>query len=63
MEVSGELHAPPALPPRKERSVPIAYDAGWAPEPVWRLWRREKYIGPVGNQTSSVKSVVRRYID
>jgi len=31
------LHAPAALPP-----VPIGQEAGWAPEPVWTLWRREK---------------------
>jgi hypothetical protein len=31
-----------ALPPGKESPVPIAEEAGWAPEPVWKLWRREK---------------------
>jgi len=33
MEVSGQLHAPAALPPRKEPHVPIGYEAVWAPEP------------------------------
>jgi len=35
MEVSGQLHAPAALPPGKEPLVPIGYEAGWAPEPFW----------------------------
>jgi hypothetical protein len=41
MEVSGELHAPAALPPGKEPPVPVGYDAGWATEQVWTTWRRE----------------------
>jgi hypothetical protein len=32
--MSGQFHAPAALPPGKEPSVPIGYEAGWAPEPV-----------------------------
>jgi len=35
MEVSGQLHAPMALPPGRELSVPIAEEDGWAAEPVW----------------------------
>jgi hypothetical protein len=31
MEVSGQLHAPAALPPGKETLVPIGQEAGWAP--------------------------------
>jgi len=39
MEVSGQLHAPAALPTGKESLVPTGYEAGWAPEPVWtRGW-------------------------
>jgi len=34
MEVSGQLYAPVALPPRKEPLSAIGYEAGWAPEPV-----------------------------
>jgi hypothetical protein len=36
MEVSGQLHAPAALPSGKEPPVPIGYEAGWAPQPVWK---------------------------
>jgi hypothetical protein len=29
MEVSGQIHAPAALPPGKEYLVPTGYEAGW----------------------------------
>ena len=51
MEVSGELHTPTALPSWKEHSVVIEYEAEWAPEQVWTLWRRAKCIVSVGNRT------------
>jgi len=35
MEVSGQLHAPAALPLGKEPPVPIRQEAGWAQEPFW----------------------------
>jgi hypothetical protein len=38
----GQLHTPAASALVKQRLVPIGYEAGWAPEPVWTLWRREK---------------------
>jgi hypothetical protein len=34
--VSGQLHALTTL-----SLVPIGYEAGRAPEPVWTMWRRE----------------------
>jgi len=37
VEVSGQLHASTALPP-----VPNGKEAGWAPEPVWMRWQRDK---------------------
>jgi len=43
MEVSGQFQAPAALPLRKEFPVPIGFEAGWAPEPVWTRRRREKF--------------------
>jgi hypothetical protein len=60
MEVSGELHAPVALPMEKELPVPIGQEAGWAPEPVGT---REKSLAPVGNRTPAVQPVARRYAD
>jgi hypothetical protein len=31
--------------------VPIQYEAGWAPEPVWTFWKREKPLDPTGTRT------------
>jgi hypothetical protein len=42
MDVSGQHHAPAALSQGKEPPVRIVQEAGWAPETVWTLWRREK---------------------
>jgi hypothetical protein len=37
-----------SLPLVKELPVTIKLEAGWAPEPVWALWRREKSLAPEG---------------
>jgi hypothetical protein len=42
MEVSGQLHVLTVLLSGKEPPISIVEEAGWAPEPVWTLWRREK---------------------
>jgi hypothetical protein len=42
MEVSGQLHAPAALPPGKDPPVPNGQEAGWAPESFWTQLRRDK---------------------
>jgi hypothetical protein len=34
------------LPRGKEPSVLIWWEAGWAPEPVWKQWRGEKIPTP-----------------
>jgi hypothetical protein len=62
MEVSGQLHAPAALPPGKP-PVPSGYEAGWAPEPVWALWSGEKALAPARNRIPAVHTVARRYTD
>jgi hypothetical protein len=30
----------PLYPPGKEALVPIGYEVGWTPEPVWTIWRK-----------------------
>jgi hypothetical protein len=56
MEVSGQLHAPAALP-----QVPPEQVAGWAPEPVSTLWGNDKSFVPSRNRTPPVQPVARRY--
>jgi hypothetical protein len=62
MEVSGQLHAPAALPPppRKELTVSIWQEAGWTLESIWTLWRREKSC-TAENRTLALHPVARRY--
>jgi hypothetical protein len=69
-----KLHASAALPPGKEPPVRVGYEAGWASEPVWTLWRRENSyfyrdsnsdpsaVQPVSQQMSSntVRAIVLR---
>jgi hypothetical protein len=38
MGVSGELHTPPALP-----RADTGQEAGWAPQPIWTRWWKEKH--------------------
>jgi hypothetical protein len=51
MEMSGQLHTLATLYPGKEPLVPIGYEAGWAPEPFWMRWWREKFPAPNRNRT------------
>jgi hypothetical protein len=60
MKVSGQLYVPASLPPEKDAPVPIGYEAGWAPEPVWTLWRRENYFL---RRDSNSEPVASRYTD
>jgi hypothetical protein len=36
--VGGEVHTVAALPLKKELTVPIEQETGWAVELVWMLW-------------------------
>jgi hypothetical protein len=49
--VSGEFHAPAALPSGEQPPVPIVEEVGWVPEPDWTLQRRDKHLAPAGNPT------------
>jgi hypothetical protein len=39
--VSGQLHAPAALPPGKEPPIYNGKEAVWTAEPVWTTWRNK----------------------
>jgi hypothetical protein len=34
--------------------VPLVYEAWWASEQVWTLWRREKFLTFTGDRTPAV---------
>jgi hypothetical protein len=51
MEVSGQLHAPAALPPGKEAMVPTGQEAGWAPEPSGRGGKEKNSQPPPAIET------------
>jgi hypothetical protein len=62
MEMSGQLQAPAALLPEKEPLVPIRLEAGWAQEPVWTLWWREKNFQILpGLEPPITKPAAQRY--
>jgi hypothetical protein len=57
MEVNGQLHAPAALSTGKEPLIPIVYEVGWTPEPMWTLWSTETSLAPPGKRTPVVQPV------
>jgi hypothetical protein len=46
MEVSGYLHAPASSSPIK-----ILVPIGWAPEAVWMVFEKRKFLSPTGIHT------------
>jgi hypothetical protein len=64
MYMSGQLHAPAALFPRKDPLVPIGYEAGCAPEPFLDAVVKRKIPSPrreSNPRTSIVEPVAQRY--
>jgi hypothetical protein len=60
MKVSGELHAPGALPPEKE--APVDSRLG-GPQSRSGRYGEEKSHAPARNRTPAVQPVARRYTD
>jgi len=58
MEVNGQIYDPTALTPGKETPVQIGRKAGWAPEPVWTRWRRERNLCPCRESSPGVSARV-----
>jgi hypothetical protein len=61
--VSGQLHAPAALPPGKGPPVPIGQEVGWTPETVWTRWGKFLTLPGFELDPSVVQPVVSRYTD
>jgi hypothetical protein len=61
MQVSDQLHTPVVISLGKEQPVFIGWEAGWALEPTWTLWRREKFLASVGNQTTAFQLITSGY--
>lgn len=57
MEMSGELHMPAALTPRKKLSLPIAYEAESAPYKVCTLCSGETFLALAENRTRVLQSI------
>jgi hypothetical protein len=57
-KLSGQIHAPAALPPEKHHPVAIEYKN----KPVWALCRREN-SATAAKQTQAVQPVAHRYTD
>jgi hypothetical protein len=47
----------------KRPTVPIGWEVGWAPEPVWMHIIKEKISAPARNQTPAVQPIVSHYTD
>jgi len=43
----GQLHGLATLPPGKKLLAFTEWEAGWGPEPVWLLWKRDEYLLPL----------------
>jgi hypothetical protein len=65
MELSGQLHAPAALPPGKEPVIRIGYEVGWTPEPVWTTWGSKNSYPhrDLNSDPSVVQPLASRYTD
>jgi hypothetical protein len=63
--VSGQFHAPAALPPGKEPPVAIGWEVRRTPVPVWATWRNENSCPHLDSISDplAVQPVTSRYAD
>jgi hypothetical protein len=60
--MSGKLHASATLPLMKELLISLG-QTGWAPEPIWMVWRGEESLAPPENQMPVLCSVAPFAVD
>jgi hypothetical protein len=63
MEVSSELHAPASIPQGKQPTFLIGQEAGFVPEPVSTLWRRDISVASAEKFTRVFQLAVLRHTD
>ena len=51
------------IPPFYSTAPKIVWGAGWAPQPVWTLWKWEKLLPLPGFEPRAVQAVASRYTD
>jgi hypothetical protein len=49
-------------PEGKEPPPSIVYEAGWGPEPVWMLWKRENLVPLTGIETQLLSRPARIFL-
>jgi hypothetical protein len=52
-----QLHVSASLLLEKLSLILIAYEAGWAPGPVWTLWRTINALSLTGNRTPQLSRI------
>jgi hypothetical protein len=62
MEVSGQLHGPAALPPRKRPQYALDMRLSGPQSRPGQLYSKEKSLAFAKNRNLAVQPVVRRYI-
>jgi len=62
VEVNGQLHAPAALAPRKDPTVPAQREAGWILVSTWTLCKEVKSLASARCWTQTFHRPARRSV-
>jgi hypothetical protein len=57
MAVSSAHHASAALLPWEKATLPVEQEAGYAPDPIWTIFKTEKPLAPAGIRTPDCPAV------